>query len=876
MIALTAPHSHADSPDRTSTRQIHVYAHTHWDREWYQPFERFRMQLVAAVDMILDTLQGRDDFRAFVLDGQTIVVDDYLAVRPERAEALRALVAAGRLEVGPWYILPDEFLVSGESFIRNLLEGRRRSLELGRRTDVGYLPDPFGHIAQLPQILRGFGIDNVIFSRGMGDAFDQLGSEFAWVAPDGRSMVLALVQTATYTNGYCNAEVLSKAHVGGSVPLQVGVEDLAPELASMLAQHARSGVLLFAAGCDHETINPDLPDLVRRIDAQLPDTSAAIGGLSEYVDAVRVSLEAHGGVAHLPRYTGELRGALHAPILAAIFSARIPLKQDNARVQTRLERVVEPLVSLAHALGVRRADVGMLEHAWRIALQNQPHDSIGGCSVDSTHEDMPARTRAALQVADGLVEDIAIATGLVDTAAVFNPHPYPISGVVSSDSHGYRHVHQVPGMSLTRWSDLPEAPTHEACIVDAHTIRSDRFEVGVSDDGKIYVCDLHTGERRHHALQYVDVGDVGDEYDFSPGRGACVAELNSVDASSDGPGHARLTLRHTLELPSSATDHTLLTMPITTMIDLVDGQPWVACTAIFTNTASDHRLRVRTCVPGRVETSWADGHFGWISRPARPEPAHQSWAQDPVASTYCEAGVAGATALDTGTALLGRGLHEYEITHRSDDASWLELTILRAVGWLSRDTIVGRPGHAGPALPTPGAQCIGTHTVEFAIIPFTTGELRTVPRRAREFAAPLHVIEPVDPELRQHSGQEARERDIAAARPVADAALAGIASRMQQGLVHIEGDAEFSALKPASDRSGDLVLRLYALGDTDASVRITTTFPVASAAPVHLDESPNMDGVCDLHPLESGACELLMTIPAGTIHSIRITPGTQA
>src|SRR2546429_8006468 len=131
-----------------------VVPHTHWDREWYLPFEQFRLHLGTVGDGVLDVLERDGSFRSCTLDGQAIVLEDYLDVRPEHDARLRALLAEGRLEVGPWYVLPDELLVGAESLVRNLLLGRRVCRRYGAEpSQAGYEPDSFGHTSQLPQLL---------------------------------------------------------------------------------------------------------------------------------------------------------------------------------------------------------------------------------------------------------------------------------------------------------------------------------------------------------------------------------------------------------------------------------------------------------------------------------------------------------------------------------------------------------------------------------------------------------------------------------------------------------------------------------------------------------------------------------------------------
>jgi mannosylglycerate hydrolase len=206
-MSRTPPYGPPDyQPKETQTMnkavryKLHVVSHTHWDRaSGTAHSSSIAVRLVRLTDRLLELLERNPEFRYFVFDGQAIILEDYFEIRPENRERLKALVQAGRIEIGPWYVLPDEFLVSAESLIRNLQIGHRLAGENGGVMKVGYVPDSFGHIAQLPQILRGFNIDNFVFTRGLGDEEERLGTEFLWVAPDG-NRVLAVYQV----NGYCN------------------------------------------------------------------------------------------------------------------------------------------------------------------------------------------------------------------------------------------------------------------------------------------------------------------------------------------------------------------------------------------------------------------------------------------------------------------------------------------------------------------------------------------------------------------------------------------------------------------------------------------------------------------------------------------------
>src|SRR5574341_2169805 len=233
------------------TPTYHLVSHTHWDREWYLSFEQFRAMLVRMVDDLLDLLARDPEYKCFTLDGQTIVLEDYLAIKPERAEEIRRLVAQGRLLIGPWYILPDEFLVSGEATIRNLLFGRRISQQFGTEMKVGYIPDSFGHIAMMPAILKGFDIDNAVLYRGFGGEPEQTTSEYWWQAPDGtRSLMIHLFRHG-YSAGYFHQET----------PEQV--LQRFDEIKNELDVRATTSQRLLMNGGDHHWPDPKLPQTLK-------------------------------------------------------------------------------------------------------------------------------------------------------------------------------------------------------------------------------------------------------------------------------------------------------------------------------------------------------------------------------------------------------------------------------------------------------------------------------------------------------------------------------------------------------------------------------------------------------------------------------------
>ena len=345
-----------------------VVPHTHWDREWYLPFEQFRLRLGSVVDGVLDTLERDPSFTSFTLDGQAIVLEDYVEVRPENEERLRALLAAGRLEVGPSYVLPDEILVGGESLVRNLLLGRRVCRRFGvEPSGAGYLPDSFGHPAQLPQILAGFGIRTFLFSRGMGDEIDDVGVVFRWRA--GPEEVVACQMLPHYDNF---------ARLTWFHDAEERVQAIVERFGELLRGAGQDEILL-ANGSDHVAVEPELPEIL----AGLAPTFGAEFRIGRY--------DAHDpAAAGLPVHEGELVGSRLQNVLRGVDSARIYLKQANERAERRLLSI-----ETGAALRTLREDARYpgpdLRLAWRDLLRNHPHDSICGCSCDEVHRDMLVR-----------------------------------------------------------------------------------------------------------------------------------------------------------------------------------------------------------------------------------------------------------------------------------------------------------------------------------------------------------------------------------------------------------------------------------------------------------------------------------------------------
>ena len=368
-------------------RRVAVVPHTHWDREWYSPFQTFRLRLVDLLDDLLPRLEADPSYAHFLLDGQMAVVDDYLAVRPEAGDRLRRLAATGRVAMGPWYVLMDEFLVSGETIIRDLQLGLERASGFGGAMRVGYLPDMFGHIAQMPQILRQFGFDDAVVWRGVPSAVQR--TAFWWSSPDGSTVRAEYLPTG-YGNGAALPDdakgLLERLH--GWIDAQGEIVD------------AETPILIMN-GSDHLAPQGFLGQVVSEANSLQDDLDLEVTSLASYLE--RAPREG------LASWQGELRSGARANLLMGVASNRADVRRAAAITERSLERLAEPLSALL--LPPEAWPASLLDQAWLEVIRNAAHDSICACSVDEVCDSVLDRFAQARQIAEGLTQRAVQALG---------------------------------------------------------------------------------------------------------------------------------------------------------------------------------------------------------------------------------------------------------------------------------------------------------------------------------------------------------------------------------------------------------------------------------------------------------------------------------
>ncbi|HBT39163.1 MAG: Glycoside hydrolase family 38 [Thermotoga sp. 50_1627] len=732
-------------------KKVFVVTHTHWDREWYTTFEVYRQRLSILLNQLDSIFKMEDRFEHFHLDGQTVVLEDFVE-NDGMKEGFFELVRQGKIAVGPWYVLPDEFLISGESFIRNYLYSqqiaKKFNVPLSR---VAYLPDMFGHNAYTPTILRGLGMEWAVVWRGVDDV---KGTSFVWSSPTGES-----IDTVYLVHSYSNA-----AHWGWDeerFKLQ-----LCSEAKALIDIDSENEPLLMN-GTDHEIPRPDVGRILKEISNE--EMKFVHASLEEYVSQLKKPRES---------LTGELRSPKRAPILKDVLSARIWEKLMQYEAERLYLHYVEPLFATAKLSGID-LPLESLWHGWKLILQCHPHDSLCGCSVDEVHKNVQDRltrainhgkailVRALLEVCGKPVDKMGL--------TLFNPLESEHDGMielnvrlpegewklVSQDGRPVEcvlfpteDVQQDLNMLIDfysqpstidvfkdqgRWykcflkTSVQALSFKQLSFVQGERQKTGAFEsiFAIQENGTLRV--EHGGKSLENLCYVEDVEDVGDEYNYSYvckdkyDSKNCTAEIETL---IDSNFFKRVEARFSLEVPAQiaadrkSRSRQTVSIPFRFVYTFHRDTKRVDVDVFFNNTAKDHRLSVVFPLEGLSELI-SDGYFGPVKRSIQKlEGDYSSWSELPENQfpTYWFVSVP-----QYRMTIIPKGLREVFV-----DENGLHLTILRSVGWLSRDDLITRPGHAGPGFETPGAQGLGTHRVSFSIVFHDEYDITEIYKAARE------------------------------------------------------------------------------------------------------------------------------------------------
>jgi mannosylglycerate hydrolase len=849
----------------------------HWDREWYFTTEESRILLVNNMEEILERLETDPEYKYFVLDGQTALLEDYFAIKPESAERVKALVQAGKLIVGPWYSQTDTMQVSGESIVRNMMYGIRDCMQFGDAMKIGYLPDSFSMSSQLPMIYNGFDIKRTMFWRGCSERHGTDKTEFLWQSNDGSE-----VTTQVLPLGYAIGKYLPEDTQALTKRLDTYLKVL--ENASVTKD------ILLPNGHDQMPIQKNIFQVMDKLREAYPDREFLMSRFEDVFERIEAEKE------KLETIKGEFNDGKYMRVHRSISSTRMDIKLIHAEVENKIVNILEPLASIAYQLGFEYHH-GLIEKMWKESMKNHAHDSIGCCCSDKVHAEILNRYILADDMATNLIifykrkiVDHMPAHEDCDKITLFNLSPYVREEVVNTtitiraqafkifDDAGNeieyfienkreidpgkidrQIVHygnydpfmefdiqlktEIPAMGFTTFHiKANEQGTLKGVEQKQDDVLENCFyKITVNNDGTLTVFDKETAQIFEQVLKLEDGSDDGDEYDYSPSRKEWLLYSNEFNAQTQVEHQALqsiATIKCRMDVPSDLTARETRSnqdgyVDVVCQVVLKEDSRRIEVSMELDNQADDHRVRVLIPTPFVTDTVVADNQFGLITRPTN-DPAMEvweaeKWKEAPV-PIYQLMNFAALENGQAGMAIMSNGLREFEvIADKSAQRDTFALTLFRGVGVLGKENLLLRPGRpSGIKIPVPDSQTRGKIVCKFSLFGFAGDHIKAnVMAEARDNVTPIQCYNKIPfNAMKLNVG----EQNL----PLTYSLL----STEKSGVV-------LSVLKKAEDQDA-LIIRTYNPSETSAIFGVVNfTVPVTQWVETLLDETPreNVDAL---------------------------------
>ncbi|CAH6830902.1 alpha-mannosidase [Vibrio chagasii] len=751
-----------------TTSRVHITPHMHWDREWYFTTEESRILLVNNMEEIMNRLESDPEYKYYVLDGQTAVLEDYFAIKPENTERVKALVEAGKLIIGPWYSQTDTMQVSGESIVRNMMYGIRDCMKFGDAMKIGYLPDSFSMSSQLPMICNGFDITRAMFWRGCSERHGTNKTEFLWQSNDGSEVTVQVLPL-----GYAIGKYLPQDEEG----LRARLDKYFP----VLEKPSVTKDILLPNGHDQMPIQKDIFEVMDKLREIYPDREFSMSRYEEVFEKVEAARD------QLDTIKGEFNDGKYMRVHRTISSTRMDIKLIHAEIENKIVNILEPLASIAWTLGFEYHH-GLIEKMWKESMKNHAHDSIGCCCSDKVHAEILNRYILADDMATNLihfykrkiVDHMPDREGC-DKLAMFNLSPYEREEVVNTTitiraqefsifdenenpvEYFIRDKRQidpgkvdrqivhygnydpfmefdiqikrtVPAMGFTT---LHIRGNEKGAVKVAeqkdYLLENEYYRINVNDNATLTIFDKETEQVFDQVLRLEDGSDDGDEYDYSPSRQEWLLYSDEfpVETSIDHQGFqsvANIALR--MNVPANLAEREERTgqngfIEAQCQVVLKQGSRRIEVRMELDNQADDHRVRVLVPTPFVSETVVADNQFGCITRPTN-DPAmavweEEKWKEAPV-PVYQLMNFAALENGKAGMAIMSNGLREFEViaSQGDDNRDTFALTLFRGIGVLGKEELLLRPGRpSGIKIPTPDSQVRGKLVCEFTLCGFS-------------------------------------------------------------------------------------------------------------------------------------------------------------
>ncbi len=786
----------------THVKELHLIPTTHWDRAWYWPLQRMRVKLIEMFQSVMVCMRQDPQYQ-FMMDGQAVMLEDYLEVCPEDRQELMGYVQAGRLQIGPLYVLPDSYCTGGESLIRNYLFGSEIAEQMGGTVPrMMHMPDSFGFIPSMPMLVQGLGLDSFAFMRGVDGNVDPELRLFQWSCPDGSCIPVLRLQ-----HGYGNAAFLGRKNPG--ILFDCDIQKAVPQLLeccdTQVDGYPKPYVLF--AGIDHHIPQKELSEIREQANTENSDYHIQYSNWDNVVEDIVTQ-----DMSDWVQYSGELHGHGAASILGGTVTARIQLKIKNAEIERALCSVVEPLDAAVALLGGADPAGKVLRAAWKNLLKVHPHDDITGCSVDKVHDDDEYLLGEAEDAADAvrrrMIHTLQEVVGgyeegenrygffivnlqpyartcrfavtcdaegrqqwgdeqlpehfiLVDEAGTELPACELERGISEEHPHAFIRLEgsvKLPAMSIQRYYLQPCEVSQAHCH---QHLENNIVRVTVQKNGSFDVLHKQTGQSFDGVSLFSNQGDIGDSYDFCDIIGD--HEQLFTNASFDLTempslsGYQILRLTGELIVPQTSDrkgrSAEKVSLPMKITLSLAPDSADVHVEYAYTNTAADHRLRLNILPPFPVTEVRAGIKYNEVTTAVYPQPEPAQNQCD--AEGLFDATIMGKQKKDFrvhpeftadhfiavenelgGLAIMPECPVNYELV--DGEQQRLAITIVRAIGKLSRGDMTTRTNPAGPDITVSGAQLLGKQiTMRFTYRPYAASEKADIFRQSV-----LHRMEP--------------------------------------------------------------------------------------------------------------------------------------
>jgi|GEM_PF-918548 len=670
---------------------LHVINHTHWDREWFVPYN-FTGKWIPRLILNLDKMVSENSKYEFLFDAQTLVIDDLEETDPESFAVAQRLIRNKNLKIGPYYAQCDLRMSGAESIIRNLRIGVDKTVDMGGATDfTAWQVDIFGHESQSPQIHKFFGIDNIYLWRGP----DCLEPFFWWNGPDGTRMLAVDLFAGGYRNFYRvttidklalprlehEARKLSPFYPKGHIPVFDGFDlDSEPgDAATYFATH--HALDLKEAGIDVISSNP-----------------------LQFAKNIRDHSEG------IPEMSGEHISGKYSSVFPGTLSSRIYSKLAIGHAERLLYRYAEPLNSLLPA-GQYPEDI-FDYHAKQIQ-QNLVHDVISGCSIDQVHQIAEVRTQ---EIDKSLKDKTATALSVISNSLQDGHYAYlPSTGKTDTQIANNGHLYHVTGngVSIIRVDEASEL-SETTRQVETFNWKNDHYEATLRADGTIQF------DQDGSFGQLVIREEAGDTYWDEPrGDVSALTVDGPLTVSNEAGTFTQVSFdAHASFGSASVSAHVMLTFDASATVkwNITLNTTGTGYTVILRHAYASNPEKLRVGMQfDDVERSFQDTNLlGAKLDPGLRDAINESSQRDLVQTfTFPFHTYISPVLPSNKVHILAKSLHAYQ----TEKPGNVDIVLSRPVEWLMKPTHHKyHSGDAGPKYYVPDARSQRETTIECALL----------------------------------------------------------------------------------------------------------------------------------------------------------------